>query len=90
MNHPIRNFLLILAAALLSAVIGGLFGAAIATLSPEFVSGLFSPKTDSLARYAAAVGAIWGVFIGAAAMALALSVAVISNRFGARSKSEQT
>jgi hypothetical protein len=90
MNHPFRNFLLILGASLLSAVVGGLFGAAIALLSPEFVSGLFTRNPVGLIRYAAAVGAIWGVFIGAAAMALALWVAATSNRPRAKSKSEQT
>jgi hypothetical protein len=81
MNQAIKIFLLILAAALLSAAIGGLFAAGIATLSPEFVAGLFSPKIDSVVRYAAAVGAIWGVFIGAGAMAVALAVAAIANWF---------
>jgi hypothetical protein len=81
MTHPIKNFLLILAAALLSAVVGGLFGAAIAALSPEFVSGLFNAKTDSIVRYAAAVGAIWGLFIGAGAMAFGLAVAAITSWF---------
>ena len=88
MNHPIRNFLLILAAALLSAVVGGLFGAGIAALSPEFVSTLFNPKTDSLVRYAAAVGAIRGVFIGAAAMVFGLAVAAIASWFRAGPRSE--
>jgi hypothetical protein len=86
MSHAIKNFLLILAAALLSAVIGGLFGAGIAALSPDFVSGLFSPKTDSVIRYAAAVGAVWGVFIGAGAMAFGLLVAAIANWFRPGSK----
>jgi hypothetical protein len=81
MNQVIKNFLLILAAALLSAVIGGLFAAGIALLSPEFVTGLFGPKVDSLVRYAAAVGAVWGIFIGAAAMAFVFAVAAIANWF---------
>jgi hypothetical protein len=81
MNPAIKNFLLILAAALLSAVLGGLFAAGIAVLSPEFVAGLFSPKTGSLVNYAAAVGAVWGLFIGAAAMAFGLLVAAIGNWF---------
>ena len=81
MSQPIRNFLLILGAALLSALLGGLFGAGIAALSPELVSGLFSPKTDSIVRYAAAVGAIWGVFIGAGAMVFGLAVAAVANWF---------
>jgi hypothetical protein len=81
MNQAIKNFLLILAAALVSSVVGGLFGAGIAFLSPEFVSGLFSPKAESLIRYAAAVGAVWGIFIGAGAMVFGLAVAAVANWF---------
>jgi hypothetical protein len=86
MSQPIRNFLLILAAALLSALIGGLFGAGIAALSPEFVSGLFGPKIENIVRYAAAVGAVWGVFVGAAAMVFGLAVAAAANWFRPRPK----
>ena len=86
MNQHIRSFLLILLAALLSSVVGGLFGAAVAALSPEFVRGLFSPNTGSLSRYAAAVGAIWGVFIGAGAMAFVFGVAAISTWFRPKDK----
>ena len=44
-----------------------------AFVSPEFVRGLFTPPHDtSLVRYAAAVGMIWGVFLGAAGMGLSL------------------
>jgi ABC-type multidrug transport system fused ATPase/permease subunit len=82
MNTYLRNFLLILAAGLLSAVVGGLFGAGIALLSPEFVSGLFfTPKSGNLARYAAAVGAVWGLFIGAGTMAFVIGVAAMANWF---------
>jgi hypothetical protein len=81
MSNVIRNFFLILGASLLSAVIGGLFGAGIAALSPEFVVGLFGPRIADLVRYAAAVGAVWGVFIGAGAMIFALLVAAVANWF---------
>jgi hypothetical protein len=89
MNHAIRCFLMILAAALVSAIIGGLFAAAVATLSPEFVAGLFGPHASNLTRYAAAVGAIWGIFLGAGAMAFALAVAAAGNRFRTRPRSDQ-
>ncbi len=84
MTPHIRNFLLILAAGLVSAVLGGLFGAGLALLSPEFVAGLFGPQTANPARYAAAVGAVWGLFIGAAAMAFVMAVAAIANWFRPR------
>ena len=87
MNQAIRCFLMILAAALLSAVIGGLFAAGVASLSPEFVSGLFGPQAKDVVRYAAAVGAVWGIFLGAGGMAFALAVAAYSQRFcGPREK----
>ncbi len=74
----IRNFLLILAAALASAVLGCLFGALIALLSPEFVVALFRPDAAHHVRFAAAVGAVWGLFIGTAAMCFSIAVAAIA------------
>ena len=74
----LRYFLYVLGAALLSAVIGGVFAAGVALISPEFVKGLFSttPGT-SLPRYAAAVGMIWGVFIGAGVMGFYLALVTL-------------
>jgi len=47
-------------------------------VSPEFVKGLFSPPNDaSLPRYAAAVGMIWGVFIGAGVMGFCLGLVTL-------------
>jgi hypothetical protein len=71
-------FLIILVGALLSALVGGAFGALVATVSPEFVSSLFSHKADAgIVRYAFAVGMIWGVFIGAAVSGFACFLAAI-------------
>lgn len=82
MNEPLRGFLLILAAGVLCAVLGGLFGAGIAALSPELVAELFGSKAASgPARYAGAVGAIWGLFIGAGAMAFVIGAAAVSHWF---------
>jgi hypothetical protein len=51
---------------------------AVALISPEFVKGLFSPPDGtSLPRYAAAVGAIWGVFIGAGVMSFCLGLVTL-------------
>ena len=72
----IRNFLLILAAALVSSILGALFAVIVAFVSPEFVSTLFSPHIDgSVTRYAAGVGMIWGLFLGTAVMAFSLLIA---------------
>ena len=75
----LRYFLYVLGAALLSAVIGGLFAALIAVISPEFVKELFftSAKEGSLPRYAAAVGMIWGLFIGAGVMGFSLGLVTL-------------
>lgn len=71
-------FVIILVGSLLSALVGGGFGALVATISPEFVRGLFSPKAEAgLVRYAFAVGMIWGVFIGAAVSGFACFLAAM-------------
>ncbi len=71
-------FFYVLGAALLAAIVGGAFASVLGILSPEFVKGLFSPpEGTSLPRYAAAVGAIWGVFIGAAVMGFCLALVTL-------------
>ncbi|CAK0780267.1 DUF4064 domain-containing protein [Gammaproteobacteria bacterium] len=58
-------FIIIVVGSLLSALIGGGFGALVATISPEFITGLFSLKVaDGVVRYAFAVGMVFGLFIG--------------------------
>jgi hypothetical protein len=74
----LKYFCYVLGAALLSAIIGGIFAAAVAIISPEFVKGLFSPHEGaSLPRYAAAVGMIWGVFIGAGVTGFCLGLVTL-------------
>ena len=69
----IRYFIYIVTGALASSVLGGLFACAIALISPDFVKNLFSPSAGAnLPRYAAAVGMIWGIFLGAAVMGFSL------------------
>lgn len=71
-------FLIILVGSLLAAGVGGVFGALVATVSPEFVSSLFSHKAEAgIVRYAFAVGMIWGVFIGAAVSGFACFLAAV-------------
>ncbi len=71
-------FVTILIGSLLSALVGGAFGALIATISPDFVTGLFNPKAGTgVVRYAFAVGMIWGVFIGAAVSGFACFLAAV-------------
>jgi large-conductance mechanosensitive channel len=71
-------FVVVLAGALLSALVGGAFGALVATVSPEFVSSLFSQKAEAgIVRYAFAVGMIWGIFIGAAVSGFACFLAAV-------------
>ena len=74
----IHLFVIILLGSLLSALAGGAFGALVATISPEFVSGLFGQEAkQGIVRYALAVGMIWGVFIGAAASSFACLLATV-------------
>jgi hypothetical protein len=69
----LRYFIYIVAGALASSVVGGLFACVISVISPEFVKGIFSPSAGTaLPRYAAAVGMIWGIFLGTAVMAFSL------------------
>jgi hypothetical protein len=74
----LRYFLYVLGAAILASVIGGVFASVVALISPDFVKGLFSPPAGaSIPRYAAAVGAIWGVFIGAGVMGFCLGLVTL-------------
>jgi MFS family permease len=69
---------IIVIGSLLSALVGGAFGALVATISPEFVTELFSPKAEQgIVRYAFAVGMIWGVFLGAAVSGFACFLAAV-------------
>lgn len=65
----LRYFLFIVGAALVSALLGGVFAASVAWISPEFVKGWFMPPTGSdPIRFAAALGMIWGLFLGTGVM----------------------
>jgi hypothetical protein len=69
----LRCFAYIVAGALASSAVGGIFACVVAVVSPEFVASLFGHGArGSLVRYAAAVGMIWGVFLGTAAMGFSL------------------
>jgi hypothetical protein len=69
----LRYFLYVVAGALVSSALGGLFACAVALVSPEFISTLFGHAGHaSLVRYAAGVGMIWGLFLGTAVMAFSL------------------
>ena len=70
----VRYFLCIVGAAFVSGALGALFGAAVAWLSPEFAKNLFASEVQNLTRYAAAVGMLWGLFLGTGAMAFCLLI----------------
>jgi MFS family permease len=71
-------FVIIVLGAILSAVLGGVFGALVAAISPEFVQGLFGREAgEPVVRYSFAVGMIWGLFIGAAVSGFACFLAVV-------------
>ena len=69
-------FAIVLFGSLGSALVGAVFGALVAVISPELIESLFSPK-NNITGYAAAVGMIWGVFIGAAAAGFACFLAAV-------------
>lgn len=74
----LRYFLYVLGAAMLASVVGGTFAAILGVISPEFVKSLFSPpEGTSLPRYAAAVGAIWGIFLGTGVMGFCLGLVTL-------------
>ncbi|HEX4629503.1 MAG TPA: hypothetical protein VH188_00930 [Chthoniobacterales bacterium] len=69
----VRYFVSIVLGALASSALGGIFACVVAWISPEFVASLFSRgANDSLVRYAAGVGMIWGLFMGTAVMAFSM------------------
>lgn len=81
-ENPIKTaaafFMVILGGGLLSALLGGLFAALIALISPEFVSSLFSVSVHGrITRYALGVGMIWGLLIGAAAAGFSCMLAAV-------------
>jgi hypothetical protein len=79
----LKYFLSIVGGALAASVLGGVFACVVALISPEFVATLFSREATaaggSLVRYAAAVGMIWGLFLGTAVMAFSILLVTIIN-----------
>lgn len=79
-----REFAMILAAALGSALLGVGFGSLVADMSPELIHRLSYPQeVASPQGFGRAVGAVAGLFLGAGAMVFALAL----NAFRARNKS---
>lgn len=79
----LKYFLSIVGGALAASALGGVFACVVALISPEFVATLFSREASaaggSLVRYAAAVGMIWGLFLGTAVMAFSILLVTIIN-----------
>jgi hypothetical protein len=79
----LKYFLSIVGGALAASVLGGVFACVVALISPEFVATLFSREASaaggSLVRYAAAVGMIWGLFLGTAVMAFSILLVTLIN-----------
>ncbi len=73
MKKAITYFGLVLGGALVSSAVGALFAVVIAQISPEFIDDLFAAR-DTPANYAAVVGMIGGLFIGAGVMCFCLGV----------------
>ena len=76
-----REFVLIVVAGLVSAALGAGFGWSVGRFAPEFIELLAGWRTvESPAPVATALGAIVGLFIGAAAMAFGLWLSVLRGR----------
>jgi len=74
----IAFFVIIVVGSLISAVLGGAFGALVAVISPEFAKSLFGADAGgAVTRYSFAVGMIWGVFIGATVSGFACFLAAV-------------
>ena len=87
MNKHIQNFLLILGASILASILGAIFAVLLSHLSPELIHDLFGLKRHPV-RFAASVGMLWGLSIGAGAMAFCLGIAAVANWFRPKSKTE--
>lgn len=74
----LRYFLYIVGAALVASALGGGFACVVAIVSPDFVKSLFGHSgPESVVRYAAGVGMIWGLFLGTAAMGFSLGLVTL-------------
>ena len=74
----VKNFRFIVGAALGSSVVGGVFGVVVALVSPELVRSLSSSTApESVVRYAAGLGMIWGLFLGVAVMGFSLLISTL-------------
>lgn len=91
MSKIFQSFGLIVVGGLLAGVLGGLFGAGIGWISPEFVADLFlgwiknKEKWDPV-RYGTAVGGVVGLFLGVGTMAFSILIATIVRLFGKNEK----
>jgi len=80
----LRYFGYTVGAALLSAALGGVFGAVVAVVSPDFIWSTFAPpEAGSVVRYAASMGMIWGLFMGAGVMLASLLISALNHLAGA-------
>jgi nitrate/nitrite transporter NarK len=91
MPKILQSFGLIVFGGLLAGVLGGLFGAGIGSISPEFVSDLFlgwikNKENWDPVRYGTAVGAVVGLFLGVGTMVFSILIATISRIFGRNEK----
>lgn len=91
MSKILQSFGLFVFGGLLAGVLGGLFGAGIGWISPEFVSDLFlgwiknKEKWDPI-RYGTAVGAVVGLFLGVGTMAFSITLATLIRVVGKNEK----
>jgi len=75
----IRSFLFFVLAALVAALVGAVFAVVLAQVSPELARDLFGERVTSPRRYAAAVGMLWGLFIGVGVMGFCVLISAVTS-----------
>ena len=83
-TNLIRHFLLILGAGIVSSVLGGLFGHIVGYLSPDFALRMAPREVVNAAQYLTAKGAVWGLVLGACAMAFCIFVGALASASAGR------
>jgi len=80
MTKTLSHFALMVCGALFGAVLGGAFAVGLGFLSPEFINDLFPTKKTEVVRYAGALGAVVGLFLGFGGMVFALFLQAINRK----------
>lgn len=73
MDHIFKLFGLIVGGSILASIFGAIFGALVSGVSEEFAASLFGHHQFQVS-YCAAVGMIWGLFLGLGVMLFCVAI----------------